>query len=159
MERRADFRVVEGSSSPPLSTSPIGRAQFLNDINHRALLLVWQIVDAVHKNGSFIFLQLMALGRTAHPDVLREEGGYQLVAPSPIPMSTPKVIRLPRRHPHVRCLWKRSGNTCNCTPRRLATLSSGQDSTESRSMQQMDISPTSFCRRIPIRARIRTAGR
>src|SRR5258707_1635971 len=90
MERRADFRVVEGSSPPPLSTSPIGRAQFLNDINHRALLLVWQIVDAVHKNGSF-FPQLMALGHTAHPDVLREEGGYQLVAPSSIPMSTLKI--------------------------------------------------------------------
>jgi NADPH2 dehydrogenase len=40
----------------------------------------------VHKNGSFIFLQLWALGRTAKPDVLQEEGGYPLVAPSPIPL-------------------------------------------------------------------------
>ena len=47
-----------------------------------------QIVDAVHKNGSFIFLQLQALGRTASPDVLQEEGGYPLIAPSPIPLST-----------------------------------------------------------------------
>ncbi len=77
------------SSSLSLSTSPIGRAQFLNGINHRALLLVWQIVDAVHRNGSFIFLQLMALGRTASPDVLRE-GGYPLVAPSPIPLPATK---------------------------------------------------------------------
>jgi NADPH2 dehydrogenase len=38
----------------------------------------------VHKNGSSIFLQLWALGRTAHPDVLQEEGGYPHVAPSPI---------------------------------------------------------------------------
>jgi NADPH2 dehydrogenase len=42
----------------------------------------------VHKNGSSIFLQLWALGRTAHPDVLQEEGGYPLVAPSPIPLPT-----------------------------------------------------------------------
>ena len=50
---------------------------------------LWQIVDAVHKNGSFIFLQLQALGRTASPDVLHEEGGYPLVAPSPIPIPLP----------------------------------------------------------------------
>lgn len=49
----------------------------------------WQIVDAVHKNGSFIFLQLQALGRTADPDVL-QEGGYPLVAPSPIPLPPAK---------------------------------------------------------------------
>lgn len=42
----------------------------------------------MHKNGSFIFLQLQALGRTASLDVLQEEGGYPLVAPSPIPLPT-----------------------------------------------------------------------
>ena len=40
----------------------------------------------MHKNGSSIFLQLWALGRTAQPEVLQEEGGYPLVAPSPIPL-------------------------------------------------------------------------
>ena len=40
----------------------------------------------MHKNGSSIFLQLWALGRTAQPDVLQEEGGYPFVAPSPIPL-------------------------------------------------------------------------
>jgi NADPH2 dehydrogenase len=44
----------------------------------------------VRKNGSFIFLQLQALGRTASPDVLQEEGGYTLVAPSPIPLPPTK---------------------------------------------------------------------
>jgi NADPH2 dehydrogenase len=39
----------------------------------------------VHANGSFIFLQLWALGRTADPAVLKREGGFDLVAPSPIP--------------------------------------------------------------------------
>ena len=43
-------------------------------------------MDAVHKNGSFIFLQLGALGRSASPDALQEEGGHPLVAPSPIPI-------------------------------------------------------------------------
>ena len=41
----------------------------------------------MHKNGSSIYLQLWALGRTAQPDVLQEEGGYPLVAPSPIPLN------------------------------------------------------------------------
>ena len=42
----------------------------------------------MHRNGSFIYLQLWALGRTATPDILHEEGGYPLVAPSPIPLTT-----------------------------------------------------------------------
>jgi NADPH2 dehydrogenase len=49
-------------------------------------------VDAVHKNGSSIYLQLWALGRTAQPEVLQEEGGYPLVAPSPIPLATPAPV-------------------------------------------------------------------
>jgi len=42
------------------------------------------ITDAVHANGSYIFLQLWALGRTADPTILKQEGGFDLVAPSPI---------------------------------------------------------------------------
>jgi NADPH2 dehydrogenase len=52
---------------------------------------VSQIVDAVHENGSFIYLQLWALGRAAIPDVLQKEGGHPLVAPSPIPLPTKKT--------------------------------------------------------------------
>ncbi len=73
--------------------SPVRHPLNVSDETHSDSLLtypLWQIVDAVHKNGSFIYLQLWALGRTAQPDVLQEEGGYQLVAPSSIPMSTPK---------------------------------------------------------------------
>jgi NADPH2 dehydrogenase len=40
----------------------------------------------VHANGSFIFLQLWALGRVADPVVLNQEGGFDVVAPSPIPV-------------------------------------------------------------------------
>ena len=55
-------------------------------------------MDAVHKNGSSIFLQLWAAGRAANPDVLQEEGGYQHVAPSPIPLENGSPSSTP---PHV----------------------------------------------------------
>jgi NADPH2 dehydrogenase len=47
-----------------------------------------EITDAVHANGSYIFIQLWALGRTADPAVLKQEGGFDLVAPSPISLGT-----------------------------------------------------------------------
>ena len=45
-----------------------------------------KITDAVHANGSYIYLQLWALGRAGEPGVLKREGGFDLVAPSPIPL-------------------------------------------------------------------------
>ncbi|KJA26679.1 hypothetical protein HYPSUDRAFT_198932 [Hypholoma sublateritium FD-334 SS-4] len=54
-----------------------------------------EITDAVHAEGSFIFLQLWALGRTAKPAVLSEDG-FEHVAPSPIAISdkyeTPRAL-------------------------------------------------------------------
>jgi NADPH2 dehydrogenase len=81
MERRADQGVVTGSSSPE-----IRHAQVLILIDLFCFAHSLQVVDAVHKNGSFIYLQLWALGRTAEPDVLQEEGGHPLVSASPIPL-------------------------------------------------------------------------
>ena len=52
-----------------------------------ALTYRTKITDAVHANGSYIFLQLWALGRTADPAILKQEGGFDLIAPSPIPIS------------------------------------------------------------------------
>ena len=47
-----------------------------------------QIVDAVHANGSFIFLQLWAHGRAADVELLKAEGpDFDLVGPSAIPIS------------------------------------------------------------------------
>jgi len=43
---------------------------------------------AVHAKGSFIYLQLWALGRTASAETLKAEGGYDLVSASDIPMSS-----------------------------------------------------------------------
>merc|ERR1712014_175779 len=45
------------------------------------------IVDAVHKKGGVIFLQLWALGRTASPDFKKSEGTGDLVSASDLPMS------------------------------------------------------------------------
>ncbi|KAI0734104.1 FMN-linked oxidoreductase [Irpex lacteus] len=48
-----------------------------------AQLAVWkEVVDAVHKRGSFIFIQLAAIGRMAAPAVLEMEGPYPLVSPT-----------------------------------------------------------------------------
>ena len=52
----------------------------------RSLIHLTKITDAVHANGSYIYLQLWALGRAGEPGVLKREGGFDLVAPSPIPL-------------------------------------------------------------------------
>ncbi|KAI0290405.1 FMN-linked oxidoreductase [Multifurca ochricompacta] len=44
------------------------------------------ITDVVHAKGSFIFLQLWALGRSADAGILKEDGDFDVVAPSPIPL-------------------------------------------------------------------------
>lgn len=51
-----------------------------------------EITAAVHAKGSFIFCQLIALGRAADPATLRSEGGYDLLAPSAIPMEPGMII-------------------------------------------------------------------
>ncbi|KAL7949759.1 hypothetical protein V8C42DRAFT_311863 [Trichoderma barbatum] len=45
------------------------------------------IVDAVHDQGSYIYLQLWALGRAANAQVLKEESGSDLVSASDIPQT------------------------------------------------------------------------
>ena len=47
----------------------------------------------VHAKGSFIYLQLWALGRTASAETLKAEGGYDLVSASDIPMSSEGEIK------------------------------------------------------------------
>ncbi|KIX98305.1 uncharacterized protein Z520_05606 [Fonsecaea multimorphosa CBS 102226] len=44
-----------------------------------------QVVDAVHSKGSFVYLQLWALGRTANPEVASAEG-IEIVSSSPTPV-------------------------------------------------------------------------
>jgi NADPH2 dehydrogenase len=44
-----------------------------------------EVTKAVHEKGSYIFLQLWALGRAADPKALKELGGYEVVSSSPTP--------------------------------------------------------------------------
>ena len=44
-----------------------------------------QVTQAVHDKGSYIFLQLWALGRVANPKVLKGLGDYEVVSSSPTP--------------------------------------------------------------------------
>jgi NADPH2 dehydrogenase len=46
-----------------------------------------QVTDGVHANGSYIYLQLWALGRAALPDNLEKEGHFPYVSSSNISMS------------------------------------------------------------------------
>ncbi|KAI9750731.1 MAG: Chanoclavine-I aldehyde reductase fgaOx3 [Chaenotheca gracillima] len=46
-----------------------------------------EVTDAVHSKGSYIYLQLWALGRTAKPENL-EGKGFDLVSSSSVPMSS-----------------------------------------------------------------------
>ncbi|KAH9031923.1 hypothetical protein EDB85DRAFT_2145853 [Lactarius pseudohatsudake] len=59
-------------------------------------IAAWKtITDAVHANGSSIYLQLWVLGRVAEGDVLRKAGGYEVVAPSAIALEgheTPRPL-------------------------------------------------------------------
>ena len=52
------------------------------------LTSIFQVVDAVHANGSYIFLQLWAFGRTTDPELLKsEDPSFEFVGASAIPMS------------------------------------------------------------------------
>ncbi|TFY81116.1 hypothetical protein EWM64_g2889 [Hericium alpestre] len=55
-----------------------------------------KIVEAVHAKGSYIFLQLWALGRMAHADVLEAEGPYPAISAG--------NVQTDARHAHPRAL-------------------------------------------------------
>ncbi|KAH8982222.1 hypothetical protein EDB92DRAFT_2117892 [Lactarius akahatsu] len=59
-------------------------------------IAAWKLItDAVHANGSFIYLQLWSLGRVADGDILRKDGDYEVVGASAIPLEgheTPRPL-------------------------------------------------------------------
>jgi NADPH2 dehydrogenase len=63
-------------------------------ITSDAQIAAWKkIVDAVHANGSFIYLQLWALGRAAElEDLTDSDPSFEVVGPSPIPLSGANII-------------------------------------------------------------------
>lgn len=58
----------------------------------------------MHEKGSFIYLQLWALGRTARLEILTEDG-HELVAPSPISAgegyNTPRALTIPEIQEYI----------------------------------------------------------
>jgi len=54
----------------------------------RTLDSLFEIVDAIHAKGSFIYLQLWALGRSADPEEIKKENpANDFIAPSAIPLT------------------------------------------------------------------------
>ncbi|KAG2034788.1 FMN-linked oxidoreductase [Suillus americanus] len=51
-----------------------------------------KVAEAVHERGSFIFLQVWALGRAAQPAVLAKENNSPYVSASPIPLAGKKGV-------------------------------------------------------------------
>ncbi|KAJ8507436.1 hypothetical protein ONZ45_g10199 [Pleurotus djamor] len=73
--------------------SPAGTGAWPNapGIWSSAQIEAWrEITTAVHANGSFIFLQIFATGRSADSSYLASPD-LKVVAPSPIPLSTQKI--------------------------------------------------------------------
>ena len=55
-----------------------------------------QVVDAVHTKGSFIYLQLWALGRSADPEEIKKENpANDFTAPSVIPLAGTTALPRP----------------------------------------------------------------
>ncbi|TVY83897.1 putative inactive reductase easA [Lachnellula suecica] len=55
-------------------------------------IAAWRtITDAVHAKGSFIFVQIFAVGRAAHAEVAKAEG-VPIIAPSAIPIDESSVV-------------------------------------------------------------------
>ncbi|KAJ5095823.1 hypothetical protein NUU61_005179 [Penicillium alfredii] len=74
--------VTEGTFITPQA----GGAPNVPGIYSEAQIAAWKnITDAVHAKGSYIYMQLWALGRTANPGVLSAEGGFDVVSSSAIP--------------------------------------------------------------------------
>ena len=71
-----------------------------------------KITDSVHANGSYIFLQLWALGRVADPAILKQEGGFDLVAPSPISLdnNVPRELTVAEIKEYVQLYSKAASN-------------------------------------------------
>ena len=71
------------------------------------------MTDAVHSKGSFIYLQLWALGRAAKESVLKE-GGYDFVSASNIPIKpngdVPRPLTKEEIEEYVETYAKAAGN-------------------------------------------------
>ncbi|KAH9958394.1 hypothetical protein BGW80DRAFT_1184876 [Lactifluus volemus] len=84
--------IAEGTAIAPQA----GGYSNIAGIWNNEQIAAWKVItDVVHANGSFIFLQLLAIGRIADPAVLNE-GGFEVVGPSPIPIAGRQEQVIPR---------------------------------------------------------------
>ncbi|GFN17641.1 chanoclavine-I aldehyde reductase fgaOx3 [Aspergillus tubingensis] len=59
-----------------------------------AQIAQWRkVTDAVHKKGSYIYMQLWALGRVANPQFLKANGNHDVVSSSPVALDDGPVPR------------------------------------------------------------------
>ncbi|KAA1474452.1 FMN-linked oxidoreductase [Dentipellis sp. KUC8613] len=61
-----------------------------------------KITDAVHSKGSFIYLQIWAIGRAAYPDVLAKEGGFPHVSSGNVPIDDERGAPRPLTVPEIK---------------------------------------------------------
>ncbi|PYH49059.1 alkene reductase [Aspergillus saccharolyticus JOP 1030-1] len=91
VEHYAQRAAVAGTlliTEATLITPQAGSYRNVPGIWSEAQIAAWRkVTEAVHARGSHVYMQLWALGRTADPSALQEEGGYDLVSASAIPHS------------------------------------------------------------------------
>ncbi|KAJ3551583.1 hypothetical protein NM688_g4619 [Phlebia brevispora] len=76
---------------------------FVPGIWSDAQVEAWKpIVEAVHAKGSYIFMQLWALGRTADPELLESEGPYPFISASDVKMSDGTLPPRPLTIPEIK---------------------------------------------------------
>ncbi|KAA1467031.1 NADH:flavin oxidoreductase/NADH oxidase [Dentipellis sp. KUC8613] len=61
-----------------------------------------KIVDAVHAKGSFIYMQLWAIGRASFPAVLTAEGNYPYVSSGDVPIDAERGAPRPLTIPEIK---------------------------------------------------------
>ncbi|KAJ5172008.1 Aldolase-type TIM barrel [Penicillium capsulatum] len=71
-----------------------------------AQIAAWkEVTDAVHAKGSYIYMQLWALGRVAKPDYLKALGDFDLVSSSDVPVredaQTPRALTEPEIEAYI----------------------------------------------------------
>ncbi|KAJ5888287.1 Aldolase-type TIM barrel [Penicillium taxi] len=62
-------------------------------IHNDAQIAAWkEVTNAVHAKGSYIYMQLWALGRAANPEQLKKEGDFDVVSSSATPISSDSPV-------------------------------------------------------------------
>lgn len=84
--------------SPQAGGTPESRAGIWSDEQVAA----WRaVVESVHRAGSYIFLQLWALGRSADPECKKRDGSGDVVSSSPVPMKEDSHVPRPLTHDEI----------------------------------------------------------